>query len=151
EIVDAAWPPETRMAAEHQNWKMTISRLKADRRRLLLHLSQWQRACGVYFHPSFICIVLYRVSRHFFQTGHPLLARLIGQFNQVLTGADISPASDIGEGFVVLTPPGAAIYGKAGRNLTVMPCAGIGGEIGRREDVGGGPGHPVLGDDVILE
>ncbi len=129
------------------------SRLKADRARLVLLLSYWREGggVGVYLHPSFICVVLYRMSRHFFQTGHSFLARLTGHFNELLTGADISPASDIDEGFVVLSPPGAAIYGKAGRNLTVMPCAGIGGEIGRRDDVGGGPGLPVLGDDVILE
>src|SRR5438093_723557 len=81
--VDAAWLAETRMVPEHQGWKTTVSRLKADRRRLLLHLSQWQRGAGVYFHPSFICIVLYRISRHFFQTGHSLLARLLGQLNEL--------------------------------------------------------------------
>jgi acetyltransferase-like isoleucine patch superfamily enzyme len=41
--------------------------------------------------------------------------------------------------------------GHAGRNLTVMPCAGLGGEIGRRHDAGAGPGVPFLGDDVVLE
>jgi serine O-acetyltransferase len=141
------------MTGEHQGWKTTISWLKVDRCRLSLLLSYWQQggSVGIYFHPSFICVVLYRTSRHFFQRGHPLLARVIAHLNGLLTGADISPASDIGEGFVVLSPPGTAIYGKAGRNLIVMPCAGIGGEIGRRDDVGGGPGLPVLGDDVILE
>src|SRR4029077_5620182 len=133
----------TSMTREHQGWKTTISRLKADRHRLPLLLSDWHEEVGVYLHPSFICVVLYRISHHFFQTGHSVLARLIGHFNELLTGADISPASDIDEGLVVLTPPGTALYGKAGRNLTVMPCAGIGGEIGRRDDVGGGPGLPV--------
>lgn len=139
------------MTREHQSWKTTISRLRADRHRLALLLSDGHEEIGVYLHPSFVCVVLYRISHHLFQTRNTLLARLIGQFNELLTGADISPASDIDEGLVILSPPGTAIYGKAGRNLTVMPCSGIGGEVGRHEDVGGGPGLPVLGDDVTLE
>lgn len=141
------------MALEHQNWKTVASKLKADRLRLHSVLSNWQdgKTSGLYLHPSFICVLLYRISHHFFLNGHLTIARFIGHLNEVLTGADISPAADIDEGFVVLSPPGTAIYGKAGRNLTLMPCSGMGGEIGRREDVGAGPGLPVLGDDVVLE
>ncbi|MGH7669592.1 MAG: hypothetical protein ACRENQ_08850 [Gemmatimonadaceae bacterium] len=81
-----------------------------------------------------------------------LLARLVGQTNTFVTGADISSATDVGEGLVIVSPAGTALYGKAGRNLTVMPCAGFGGELaGRNDDIGGGPGFPVLGDDVVLE
>jgi serine O-acetyltransferase len=138
------------MTTELQGRKSMLSRLKADRRRLVLLHSQWNIRSGI-FHPSFLCVLLSRIAHRFLQNGHPLLARIVAQFNQLLTGADINPASEIDEGLVILTPPGAALYGKAGCNLTVMPCAGIGGELGRREDVGGGPGLPVLGDDVILE
>jgi serine O-acetyltransferase len=130
-----------------------MRQLKADRHRLETVLANWQQSpkFSVYFHPSFLCVLFYRLSRHFFLQGHSLLARLIAQFNGLLTGADINPESDIDEGFVVLSPSGAAMYGKVGKNLTVMPCSGIGGELGRREDIGGGPGLPVLGDDVVLE
>jgi serine O-acetyltransferase len=138
------------VANKRESWKTVASRLRADHDRLALLLA-WQDRGSFYLHPSFVSVVLYRVSRRFFENGHTFVARLVGHFNELLTGADISPASDVGEGFVILTPPGAAIYGKAGRNLTLMPCAGIGGEVGRREDIGGGPGHPVVGDDVILE
>jgi serine O-acetyltransferase len=139
------------MTAERMSWKTTVWRLKADRRRLQLLLSSPNEPSAGYFHPSFICVALYRISHQFFQHGHTLLARLLAHFNEFLTGADISPAAEIGEGLVILTPPGTAIFGKAGRNLTVMPCSGLGGEIGRSEDIGAGPGLPVLGDDVILE
>jgi serine O-acetyltransferase len=135
------------MTCEHGSFRTTIACLKADKRRLVsLH-----GGTGISFHPSFICVTLHRVSHHFFQSGHTLLARLVGQLNEMLTGADVSPAAEFGEGLVILTPPGIALSGKAGRNLTVMPCAGLGGELGRTEDVGGGPGLPVLGDDVVLE
>jgi serine O-acetyltransferase len=138
---------------EPHNWSAVISQLKSDRDRLLGVLSNWGEAGrgGIHLHPSFICVVLYRISHYLFEKRRSLLARLLGQFNELITGAEINPASEIGAGLVVLCPPGTALYGKAGRNLTVMHCAGIGGEIGRRDDVGGGPGLPVLGDDVVLE
>jgi serine O-acetyltransferase len=75
----------------------------------------------------------------------------VWHFNTLLTGADISEPADLGEGLVIVSPPGTTIMGTAGRNLTVMPCAGMGGEVGRRKNVGAGPGLPLLGDDVILE
>ncbi|HVZ19020.1 MAG TPA: hypothetical protein VG897_18025 [Terriglobales bacterium] len=125
--------------------------MRADRRRLQRLLSSDGRVPRILLHPSLICVVLYRISHQFSGAGHTLLARFIAHFNQFLTGADISPATDIDEGLVILTPPGTALFGKAGRNLTVMPCSGLGGEIGRVEDIGAGPGLPVLGDDVILE
>jgi len=139
------------MTEEPESWKTTMARLKADRQRLALLLAEGPKGQGVYLHPSYLCVALYRISHFFFRGGHRVLARLVSQFNVLLTGADISPAAEIAEGLVILTPPGTVLFGKAGRNLTVMPCSGFGGEIGRPEDVGGGPGLPVLGDDVILE
>jgi serine O-acetyltransferase len=139
------------MTSEKLDWKTTISRIKADRLRLAVLLSLSQDGLGILLHPSFLCVAMYRISHHFNASGHTLMARFMGQVNELLTGADISPAADIEDGLVIFTPPGTAISGRAGRNLTVMPCAGLGGEIGRLEDVGGGPGLPVLGDDVILE
>lgn len=136
------------MTGERPSWKQTRLLLKADRRRLVELLSYQG---SVRFHPSYVCVVLYRISHHLYSNGHTLLARLFANLNEFATGADITPESELGEGLVILTPPGTAICGKAGRNLTVMPCSGMGGEIGRREDIGAGPGLPVLGDDIILE
>jgi serine O-acetyltransferase len=138
---------------ERLTWKQTRSRLRADRARLLARLeaSGAGRPTLLRLHPSFVCVRLYRISNHFFRGGHRHLARLAWHLNVLLTGADISPPSDLGEGLDVVSPVGIAIMGKAGRNLTVGPMAGMGGEVGRREDVGAGPGLPVLGDDVVLE
>jgi serine O-acetyltransferase len=134
-------------------WRTTLACLSADRRRIVQLLSgQGNVVGGAWLHPSFVCVVLYRLAHYFHVKGHSLAARLLGQMNSFVTGADIPPATDAGEGLVIVSPAGTALYGKAGRNLTVMPCAGIGGELaGRREDIGGGPGFPVLGDDVVLE
>lgn len=139
------------MTREHLTLRATAALLTADRRRLLELLPGPPSARMVYLHPSFICVFLYRVSSFLQSRSHTLAARVVAHLNEMLTGADINPAAQLGEGLVVLTPPGTAIFGKAGRNLTVMPCSGLGGEIGRRDDIGAGPGLPVLGDDVILE
>jgi len=138
---------------ERLSWKQTFSRLRADHSRLVALLARQQDrpAASAFFHPSFVCVLLYRISNHFFRAGHRHVARAFWHVNVLLTGADISAPVDLGEGLVILNPPGTAIMGKAGRNLTVMACAGLGSEMGRLEDVGGGPGLPVVGDDVIME
>lgn len=126
--------------------RQTISRIRADWGRLEEILGR-----RILFHVSLLCVLLYRISNHLFRARRRYLARMVWHANTVLTGADISPPADLGEGLVVLGPAGTAIMARAGRNLTVMPLAGIGSELGRRQDVGAGPGLPVLGDDVILE
>ncbi len=133
--------------------RQTRELMRADYERLyqLLARGQPQPPVLVWCHPSFLCTCLYRLSNHFYRSGHRYIARFWWHLNMLLTGADVSEPADLGGGLVVLSPAGAALMGKAGRNLTVMPCAGLGGELGRLLDVGGGPGVPVLGDDVILE
>jgi len=141
------------LALERLTWKQTYSRLRADRRRLadLLTAQHGNPPTTLILHPSFICVSLYRISNHFYRAGHRYVARFFWHLNILLTGADIGEPANLGEGLVIVSPPGTAIMGTAGKNLTVMPCAGLGGEVGRREDIGAGPGLPLLGDDVILE
>lgn len=135
------------------SWSETRNRLRADRERLVQMATQLGgcKPLAVSLHPSYVCVVLYRVSHYFHCLGRPYLARLFWHLNLLLTGADISPPASLGAGLVIISPAGTAIMGTAGRNLTVMPLAGLGGELGRRDDVGAGPGFPLLGDDVILE
>ena len=68
----------------------------------------------------------------------------------MITGADISPLADLGGGFVLVYPVCTIIVGKAGRNLTMVGHTGLGGGISST-DIGGGPGLPVLGDDVWID
>jgi FkbM family methyltransferase len=149
---DRSAAQESSVKPERLRWKQTFSRLRADRRRLVaLMTHHGNKPPALFFHPSFLCVLLYRISNHFFRAGHRHLARCFWHLNTLLTGADISEPADLGEGLVIVSPAGTAIMAKAGRNLTVMPCAGLGSELGRREDIGAGPGMPVLGDDVLLE
>ena len=138
---------------EPLTWRETRSRLRADHLRLLAYVSAFPENAPrrAYTHPSFLCVLLYRVSAYFFRRSHRYVARIFWHLNSALTGADISPPSDLGEGLVIVNPAGVSLMGKAGRDLTVMPCSGIGSEVGRREDIGAGPGLPVLGDGVTLE
>ena len=131
------------------SWSETRARLREDRRRLEEILGGRPPLMAI--HPSIVCVRLHRISHYFYCRGNRFLARFFWHLNFVLTGADISEPMDLGPGLVILNPAGTSIMGKAGRNLTVMPCSGLGGELGRREDVGAGPGLPLLGDDVVLE
>ena len=134
-------------------WSATRERLRADRARLaaLLAATRPDVPRCLLLHPSYLCVMLYRVAHHCYQRGHRRCARVLWQFNLLVTGADIAPPADLGPGLVVLYPPGTSIMGNAGRNLTVMACAGLGAETGRRQDIGAGPGICIVGDDVVLE
>jgi serine acetyltransferase len=127
--------------------------MRADHRRLVQALrdagDSGRRSALT--HHSFICAALYRLSRHCFLNGHKYLSRLFWHLNAIVTGADIPGQADLGPGLLVPTPAGIAIAGRAGRNFTPMALTGLGSELGRREDVGAGPGLPVVGDDVTIE
>ena len=126
-----------------------FARLRADHRRIRAVYGIGR--VSALAHPSFVCAALYRVSHALHRRRVRLLSRLIRHFNNIVTGADITAAADLGGGLLIVNPAGCAISGRAGRNLTLMPCAGLGSELGRRDDIGAGPGQPFLGDDVIIE
>lgn len=144
------------MALDRLSWRETRARMAADHGRLLQLLAQslppGQAAPrSAWLHPSHVCVWLYRLANHLFRAGHGWSARLVWHLKVVLTGADISYLADLGPGLVLLHPAGVSIMGQAGRNLTVMACCGLGGEVNRHADVAGWPGVPQLGDDVVIE
>ena len=97
--------------------------------------------------PGFVCVALFRVSHALQARGWAKAARLVMQLNSLATGADFHPGARIGPGLLVPSPCSTNISCAAGRNLLLMPQAGIGGSQART-DVGAGPGLPLLGDDV---
>lgn len=141
------------MSLHRLHWRDTLARLRADHARLVALAGAqeigtlWQ---ALRRQPAMQCVALYRLSNHLWRSDRRWPARLVWHLNLLLTGADISEPADLGPGLVIPNPAGVAIMGTAGRNLTVLACAGLGGEIGRREDVGAGPGLSLLGDDVLL-
>jgi serine O-acetyltransferase len=96
-------------------------------------------------------VVLFRVS----QSAHrlsPLLGAVVRYLNQVLTGADISPAASVAPG-LRLPHPGGVVIGpgaRLGRRCTIMQGVTLGGgrggefpKLGERVYVG--PGAKLLG------
>lgn len=133
-------------------WKESRRRLMADKAAFYRHLGfETASRPGIpMFHPSYQCVFLYRVSRFCFVNGHIYLARFFWHLNLLLTGADIPPISDIGEGFCVVHTAGCILVGKVGKNLILHGVCGMGG--GRNAaDIGAGPGLPIVGDDVEIE
>lgn len=133
-------------------WAETTRRMAADTKRLAEHLTARgePRPVLMALHPAALATRLYRLSHHLWRSGHGRLARLLWHLNLLLTGTDVHPHSDLDGGLLIPHPAGASLSGHAGRDLTLGALAGVGGELGRDEDVGAGPGHPVLGDGVTL-
>jgi serine O-acetyltransferase len=128
----------------------TRRRLRADRARLVECLRARGAPTGVTGSPAWIAVRMHRGSRYLYACGWPVLARIAWQANLWLTGADISPSSELGEGLVIVHPFGVTVTGSAGRNLTIEGLGGMGGGMSL-EDIGAGPGVPVLGDDVYID
>lgn len=131
-------------------WQTVRDTFREDRRRL----GQYRHGgadvcCPPFLDPALWCVALYRISRAFFVRNHRFLARFFWHVNLLLTGADISPLSDIGPGFVVLHPVGVTVSGNAGRNYTVIAKGGMGAGMAR-QDIGAGLGLPVLDDRVSV-
>ena len=128
----------------------TLRRIKTDRQRLQnCYLERGVPGRNVILSPSFLCVVLYRVSRFLFVRNCRLMARLVWQINMLLTGADISPMCDLGEGLLIVHTVAVTISGSAGCMFTVEGYGGMGGGLAM-DDIGAGPGLPLLGDDVQM-
>lgn len=133
-------------------WRQTLERIRADHQRLrdLLAAQGATRPRSAWSHPSFLCVAVYRLSNHLARRRHGWAARLLWHLNLLASGADVSYLADLGPGLVLLHPAGTSVMGRAGSNLTIVACGGLGGEVGRFDDVAGWPGVPELGDDVWI-
>lgn len=133
------------------SWAETRSRMASDHARLRRVLREAGRepVGWLALHPSYTAVWLHRVSHFLHRGGHRWLARFVWHLNLLVVGADISPASEIGGGFVMLNPVAVTIFANIGRDFTVMAFCGL-GALPSRQDIGAGPGLPILGDDVEL-
>jgi serine O-acetyltransferase len=133
-------------------WDQTKTRLRDDWARLDEHFDTLpgQRPTRRWFHPSYQCVLLHRLSYHFYARRRRMLARVFWHLNLLLTGCDIAPLSNVGGGLVIHFPLAIGLIGTVGRNCTIEGHGGIGGGTRRHEDIGAGPGLPVVGDDVVL-
>lgn len=133
-------------------WAETRARLARDRERLrsVLTRGTGPEIQSLFLHPGYLCVWLHRLAHHAARNGHRFLARIAWQLGIWITGADIHPHADLGPGLLIPYPAAVSISGKAGRDLTVMALGGVGGLLSKQEDIGAGPGHPVIGDGVYI-
>ena len=137
-----------------KTWRETQALLGQDRERLREFLTGelGRPPRTLFLNRSYAAVFWYRVSRYLHSRNLRLLARLIWGLNIWRSGAEISPNTDIGGGLVITNPHGVILNGKFGRNCVVYQKAGTGGRHSVSPvDVGGGPGLPCIGDDVVFE
>jgi serine O-acetyltransferase len=130
-----------------QRWGDVRAALAADR-------DHWRRRGhgSTSLRRGYHAIWLYRHSRYAHEHGWRMAAWLLWLVNGWWTGADIPPSSRIAGGLFLPQPYGAVIAGAVGRDAAFGIQASIGGLLKEPDqDIGGGPGLPVLGDDVVLE
>ena len=92
-------------------------------------------------------LMLYRLSHALHRSGHYFAARLVSQSGRFLTGIEIHPGAEIGEGLFIDHGSGVVIGETAiiGDNCTLyqgVTLGGTGKETGKR--------HPTLGDGVMV-
>lgn len=100
--------------------------------------------------PTFQALFWYRLSRYCYLRGWRNTARLLFLFKLYRTRVEIPPTTHIGEACLIGHATGVILYGSIGARATIYGDAKIGGGIDPSIDIGGGPGYPVIGDDVIL-
>lgn len=133
------------------SWAQTRALMRRDFARVLPFMgdsASLPRRLFWFFLPTFQGLFLYRLSRHAYVNGWRNLAQLLFVFNQYATRIDIPPSTSIGGGCLLGHSP-VILCGRIGENFTMMGMGGIGGGFDDK-DIGGGPGLPVIGDNVVF-
>lgn len=132
--------------------RRTLSNIRSDYRKNARALGVPLTISRIMFSsisPTIVALILYRIARYFYSIKLRPISWLLYVANCYLTGADISPSCIIGHSCLFGHANGIVLAGRLGNNVTVYGRNGVGG--GRGEgDIGGGPGLPVIEDDVII-
>ena len=105
------------------------------------------------FSSGFHAIVCYRINHFLWQKGWHNLARFLSQVTRFLTGVEIHPAAQIGQGFFIDHGMGVVIgqTSQIGDNVTMYHGVTLGGtnlfdEKGKKA----GKRHPTIGNNVVI-
>lgn len=125
--------------------------IDADRARLAAHieLESGRRPMLLWTHPGWLCVRLHRTAHRFWVQGKRKRARIVYQLAYAITGGDVHPNASLGPGLRIASPAAINVSGVAGRNLTFSHRGGM-GILPSDQDIGAGPGLPVLEDDVLI-
>ena len=98
-------------------------------------------------YPGFHARQFHRSAHALFRRGVPLLPRMISHFSRFVTGIEIHPGAEIGEGFFIDHGMGVVIGETAeiGDNVTLYQGVTLGGTSYQRAKR-----HPTLGDNVVV-
>jgi serine O-acetyltransferase len=109
----------------------------------------------VYSYPGLQATALYRVAHFLYEVDIPMLPRMISEYVHGVTGIDIHPGADIGEGFVVDHGTGVVIgetteIGKDVRIYQGVTLGALSLPKGAGDQYRGKKRHPTIEDDVIV-
>jgi len=105
-------------------------------------------AVEIFFcYPGFHAILWHRCAHRLYTAGFPLLARIVSQFNRLLTGIEIHPGATIGRRCFIDHGMGVVIgeTTEIGDDVLLyqgVTLGGTGKEKGKR--------HPTIGDNVVI-
>ncbi len=133
------------------SWAETRALIRSDLDRLAHHLQRDSFAHRAYYAllPGFQALFWHRISRYCLLRGWAGLARVISLAAIYLTRAELPPTSSIGPSALIAHATGVYVFGRIGARVTIQGDGGFGGGF-ELLDVGGGPGYPVCGDDVVV-
>lgn len=133
------------------SWRETRALMRSDFERVLglvgMPRSPLMRLFW-FIQPNCVAMHLYRLSHHLHVNGWRKLAMVIYTVKVYLTRVEIPPSTVIGPHCLIGHFP-IVLNGRIGARFTLYGNGGTGGGFGD-EDIGGGPGLPVIGDDVVM-
>jgi serine O-acetyltransferase len=134
------------------SWAETRALIGSDMARLAQHLGQAESLPHRLYYfclPGFQALFWHRISRYLLLKGWKNSARLVSLMAIYLTRAELPPTTSIGPSALIAHATGVYVFGRIGARMTIRGDGGFGGGFGG-EDIGGGPGYPVAGDDVVI-
>ena len=153
-MTDTSSPTMTTPSTPRQetiSWAETRALIRSDLERLARHLQADSFTHRVYFFllPGMQALFWHRIARYLLLRRWTKLARFVSLFALYLTRAEVPPTTSIGPSALIAHATGVHLFGRIGARFTIQGEGGLGGGFGI-EDIGGGPGYPVVGDDVVL-
>jgi len=107
-------------------------------------------------YPGFLAVTVHRVAHELHVLGEPLMPRILSEWAQTRTGADIHPGATIGESFFIDHATGVVIgeTTEIGARVKLYQGVTLGAMSHPRDERGrvvrGTKRHPTVGDDVTL-
>lgn len=107
-------------------------------------------------YPGLTAIAIYRIAHHLYQSGVPLIPRMIGEYAHERTGIDIHPGASIGEAFFIDHGTGVVIGETTviGRRVRLYQGVTLGSANFPVDPSGkiirGMKRHPTIEDDVTI-